>query len=1030
MHIFTATSTGPELRKVWQMGGDGPKQNERTEGYRYAKDFIYERHEFATLNAFCDLLNRLSDVPTASLVLGEPLIERGGRTGLDFTDIATDLCVVDLDSLEYDGTAEEAVRFAFPFLRGRQFVYAYSPSSGFKAGHRLRVAFEVEPMDLTEQQIHAEHWNNELSQRIGFNRKLIDYGIYKPGGFVFTAKPELHGLDDPHPIRAHLVEGMAGPVDVPKLPDMIEVDVAPSVNLGQMPTLRWDASQRHNSVMKFMVAYRTAFPNSVFTECWGALSDEYERLGVRAADRHEFDERYIKMRFHGIRGARRKRKAFPTTRQEVPFEQATQQLSDEIKTFVSANEPRVKVIEAEAGLGKTYWALHWLGVETRYAEHTNGIFFTDLYVPNHNLSAQIEADAKAQGMKAYTELGRGQKMNGRPVCTKHEAISKVQGIVKETRQAFCGNETAQCSDRAGCLWWEQQDKSLTHDLRIRTHAHLPLQIAKEHGQSRVPSFVVIDENFLGALIKNGYVEIKDLCDVMRHDMGDWLLELAKVFKGGLTIERLESAGFTVDLCKELIKAETALAPEVEITPDMSVSEALNAATDYDGQWYKYASFWRRLRDALEAGSLNRLRVTPNKKGVYLNWRQKIAGIPWDSETDRPRVPVLILSATIKRSMVEAILPVDEWVSIEVEKHADAKVAQIPINASKKSLLYGTGDRVEEWDETDKKDKALAEQFRADVARISEGRHLFSYKALLNENMMLAGWFNAVEGLNDWAGGKIDIVGRPLPAPLDVEDMARAIHQDGDPIVPVAQWYPKRPIAMVGGAGMAHCERHTDPRVEDVRWVVCEGAMMQAAARARHVRQGCEIRLFTNMVLPVKVDEVLRFDDLLPDELEYARAPVRVQSAKLAQTLFRKFDGMSANGIKGAVGDLFGWAMEQQAEFIEVRTKGTKQWSRAWLADGGWRYLCNRAEIVDWREPVRRKDDNAQKFDAMVEASRHMQEVRAMREALEYEPWLDDEGAVLRGEVTTAEGWQFDVGAMAADAQPAVWPWRNAQYGKD
>jgi hypothetical protein len=31
------------------------------------------------------------------------------------------------------------------------------------------------------------------------------------------------------------------------------------------------------------------------------------------------------------------------------------------------------VIEAEAGLGKTFWALYWLGVETRYAEDTNGI---------------------------------------------------------------------------------------------------------------------------------------------------------------------------------------------------------------------------------------------------------------------------------------------------------------------------------------------------------------------------------------------------------------------------------------------------------------------------------------------------------------------------------------------------------------------------------------------------------------------------------------------------------------------------------
>ena len=1027
MHIFTATSTGPELRKVWRSSNNGPEQDERSEGYRYAKDFIYERHDVATLNEVCDLLNRLSDVPAASLVLGEPLIERGGRTGLDFADHATSLCVVDLDSLEYDGTAEEAVRFAFPFLCGRRFVYAFSPSSGFKSGHRLRVAFEVEPMDLTEQQIHAEHWNADLSQRIGSDRKLIDYGIYKPGGFVFTARPELRGLEDPHPVRAFLVEGITGPVDVPKLPDMIEVEVAPSVLLGQMPTLRWDASQRHNSILNFMIAYRTAFPESVFTECWAALSGEYEQHGVRAADRHDFDERYIKARYHKIRGARRRRKAFPTTRQEVPLAQATQRLSDEIKTFVAANEPGVKVIEAEAGLGKTYWALHWLGVETRYAEHTNGIYFTDLYVPNHNLSAQIEADARSHGMTAYTELGRSQELQGRPVCTKHEAISKVQGIVKETRKAFCGNEVAQCSDRPGCIWWELHDKSLTHDLRIRTHAHLPIQIAKEHGHSRVPNFVVIDENFLGALIKDGYVEIKDLCDVMRHDMGEWLLRLAQVFKDGLTIERREQAGFTVDVCKELIKAETELAPEVEITPDMSASEALNAATDYDGQWYKYASFWRRLRDALEAGSLNRLRVTPNKKGVYLNWRQKIAGIPWDKETNRPRVPVLILSATIKRSMVEAVLPVDEWVSIEVEKHPDAKVTQVPINTSKKSLLYGTGDRVEEWDETDKKDKARAEQFRADVARISEGRHLFSYKALIDENMMLAGWFNAVEGLNDWAGGKIDIVGRPLPAPQDVEDMARAIHQDGDPIVPVAQWYPKRPIALVGGAGMAWCERHTDPRVEDVRWVVCEGAMMQAAARARHVRQGCEIRLFTNMVLPVKVDEVQRFDDLLPDELEYARAPVRVATPKMAQMLFRKFEDMSPNGIKQGLGDLFGWAMERRAEFIEVRMRGDNHWRRVWIGEGGWRYLCDRLEVVDWREPVRRKDDNAARFDAMQDASRHMQEVRELREAFEREPWLDEDGTMFVGTVTTAEGWEIDADALVAETQPAVWPWHGAQY---
>jgi hypothetical protein len=1010
MHIYTATSTNNELRKVWRNGEDGPRQDQSLEGFRFAREFIYERHEVGALGGVCELLNRLADVPTASLVLGKPLIERGGRTGLDFENETTSLCLADLDSLDFDGTPEEAVLFALPFLRGRQFVYAFSPSSGFKPGHRLRVAFEVEPMDLTLMRIHAEHWNTELAMRVGIDRKFIDYGIYKPAGFVFTARPDLKGLDDPHPVRAFLVDGEAGPVPIPTLPNMIEVEVAPAVNLGQQPTLRWVETNRHNSVFNFMVAYRTAFPASVYTECWDALSAEYERLGVSHSDQAEFNKSYVKVRYGKVRGARAKRKAFATTRNELSLDVATERLKQEIGDFVQAREPKVKVIEAEAGLGKTHWALFWLGVETRYTESTGiDLFKTDLYVPNHNLSAQIETDARSHGMSAYTELGRSQDVNGTPVCHKHEAISKVQGIIKETRKSFCCDDEQQCEFRNGCIWWEQWDKSLTHDLRIRTHAHLPLQIASEGRDRRVPQMVVIDENFLGALIKRSYVEIKDLCDVTRHDLGEWLLRFAQVHKKGITIETLEDAGFTVDVCKELIKVEEELKPEIVITPDMSAAASSRAADKYDSNWHRYASVWRRLRDALASRSMNRLR--PTKNGLWLNWRQRIAGIPWDAENNRPKVPVLILSATIKRSTIEAVLPVDDWVSIEVEKHEGAKVTQVPINASKSALLYGTGDRDEEYGETDKRKAAAAAQFRDEIGRISEGRHLFSYKALIDEDVPLAGWFNSVEGLNDWAGGRIDIMGRPLPAPTDVEDMARAIHQDGDCIVLVGDWYPKRPHALVGEAGMTWCERHVDPRVEDVRWVLCEGAMMQAAARARHVRHACEVRLFTNMVLPIRVDEVARYADLLPEEVEYRDAPVRVSTPKMARMLFSKFEGMSANGIKGGVGNLFGWAMDHEAEFIEVRLKGDNHWRRVWIADGGWRWLCDRLEVVDWRWPSKRMDDNAARFEALQEQSQHVQELRALREAFEREAWHDEDGYVPEGTLTSEAGWQIDMGSM-------------------
>lgn len=1023
MQIYTATSPTHELRKVWRNGSDGPWQDESAEGYRYAKDFIYDEHHVDALDGVCDLLNRLSDVPNASLVLGKPLIESGGRTGIDFEDVATTLFLADLDSLEFDGTAEEAICYAFPFLRGRKYVYAYSPSSGFKPGHRLRVVFEVEPMDLTVMQIYAEQWNADLCRRLGFNRNFIDHGIYKAAGFVFTSRPKLKGLDDPHLVRAFVADGIDGPVALPKLPNMVEVDSGSMVSVGTMPTLRWDPNNRHsNSVFPFMVGFKTAFPDSTYLECWTALKAEYDRLCVSVKDQSEFGERYVQARYQKITGAKRKRKAFPTIRNELPLNAAEKMLSDEIKKFVEAREPGVKVIEAEAGIGKTYSALYWLGVETRYTEQTGvATFQTDLYVPNHNLSVQIEAEARSHGMTAYTELGRGQQLNGRPVCTKHEAISKVQGIVSETRKTFCGNDMVQCSDRPGCIWWDLHDKSLSHDLRIRTHAHLPLQIAKEPGVSRVPDFVVIDENFIGALVKQGYVEVKDLCDVTRHDMAEWLLKIAVVIKEGLTIERLEAAGFTADICKALIKAETELAPDVEITPDMSAEEALKAAGCYDGQWYKYASFWRRLRDALEARSLNRLRVTKNKKSIFLNWRQKIAGIPWDNETDRPRVPVLILSATIKRSMIEAVLPVDEWVTIEVEKHKDAQVTQVMLNASKASLLYGTGERVEEYKETNAAKKAAAAKFRDDLMRVSEGRHLFSYKSLVDEGVPLSGWFNAVEGLNDWAGGKIDIVGRPLPEPEVVEDVARAIHQDGAQIVSDGMWYNKRPIATVGEKGMAWCERHSDPRVEDVRWVVCEGAMMQAAARARHVRRSCEIRLFTNMVLPVHVDEVARFETLLPEEREYQEAPVRVASPALAKQMFSKFDGMSVNGIKQSLGNLHDWADKNDAELIEVRLKDQKHWSRVLIARDGWRYLFDRVEVVDWRDVAARADDNADRITVLRCQTEHARDVMVLREAFEREAWHDEDGFVPAGKVRGAWG-EIDIGAMVGAVRQDADQW--------
>ena len=997
MQVYTATSTTHELRKVWCAGEDGPAQDQRQEGYRYAKDFLYEGHDVPTLAEFCDLLNRLSDAPRTALVLGKPKAARGSRTSLDFENEASPWFIVDLDSVEHDGSPEDVIVWAMPFLRGQAFLYAFSASSGVKSGHRLRVIFEIEPMSLDLMRVHAEQMNTDLAIRIGLARKWIDYSIYKPAQLVFTARPKLEGLDDPHPVRAHLVEGDAEPVSLPALPEMVDVEERAATNRGQPPTLRWDTAARNNSAFDFMVGYRTAFPHATWAECWNALSAEYDRLGITTADRMEgrredFGREWVKQGFHKVRGARRSRKAFKQSHNPVPLAEAERQL-DEVMTraICERDKPRLTCIRVDAGTGKSTVAMRKLGVEKRYADSIGMVFMADYYVPHHRLSDELVRRAEDEGLDTFVEYGRQQVVGDRRVCEKHEAAQKLQGVVPDLPKAICENEEAICEFRHVCIWWQQKELSLTADVRIRSHEYLPIQPSGAPGPKRMVDVSIIDEDPVSSFLHNGYVEVKDLCDVTRHGRGEWRLKLHQVIKDGLTLEALAKAGIDAEVCSEMIKAEESLRREVGVSPSMSQSESVKAAGDFDQKWFRYASFWRRLRDCIVHGSLNRVRVSTDKKAIITNWADVVKAIPSDGD-GRVTVTTVIMSATMKRSMIEQFFVIDEWLDIEVEKHPSAEVIQADLKGSMASLLYGEGDRAETYRETDKDKKAAAEKLRADVARVTEGKPLLTYKALA-DMMPVAGWFNAVEGLNDWDGQDVAVLGRPLPPPQEIEDMARAIFQNGDPIQTVGAWYPKKPIARVG-PGMAYCERHPDSRVEDVRWTVCEGAIMQAVARTRYVRRPCKVLLLSETVLPLEVDKVVSFSDLLPEVVEYRDAPVRTAGVKLAGRLFRKFAGASRTKVTDGLGDIEAWAREKEARFVEVRCEGDRQWSRTWVGMDGWAWL-ERVGVVAYRYPQLRKDDRADRVKLYLDLDEHVSEISALREAFDREPWLDEDGDEAR-----------------------------------
>ena len=630
MRIHLATSTGPELRKVYEAGPDGPVRLEKEEGFQRWNEFDVWKYDAYDLAHLRDFLEKQSNDSHTTIVLGEPKKERQGHSADEYDDYLYPLFFADVDGFEFDGTVEEAITDLFPFLNEKEYVYYFSPSASIKAGWRLRVIWRIN-LTVADQHEYAILLNEQISLRKGLFRKWIDTSIYKLGGFIFTSRPDLRGINDPHPIRAFHVEGGKTPETFSLPDDMVEIAVT---GRRGKPTLRWDDGERHLSVFDFWRQFRDANGSEAsWVEAWQALSAEYDRLNVSSSDRRTFGEQYTRKKFPGVKGSRLTTRARRQQYDPMPLDDAQHKLTEALRRAIGDRDtPRLTGIRVTAGGGKSTAALRQLGVEKRYMEDIGFGFSADYYVPTHRLGDELAAKARKEGLDAVVEKGRSQEVNGEAVCFKHGAAKELNGIVSDVSAVLCGNDDlGYCSAFNNCVWRDIKARSRTADLRIRPHEFLTLQAeGAEKKDRRHVDVIVIDEDPISSLLKHGHVEIKELCDVTRHDMGAWLLEFAQVVKKGLTIERLEDAGFTVDVCTDLIKAESCLKPDVEITPDMDDVQSLKSAHDYDSHWWKYESLWRRLRDCLESRSMNRIRVSRDKKSILTNWAQLMAAIPVES----------------------------------------------------------------------------------------------------------------------------------------------------------------------------------------------------------------------------------------------------------------------------------------------------------------------------------------------------------------------------------------------------------------
>ena len=140
---------------------------------------------------------------------------------------------------------------------------------------------------------------------------------------------------------------------------------------------------------------------------------------------------------------------------------------------------------------------------------------------------------------------------------------------------------------------------------------------------------------------------------------------------------------------------------------------------------------------------------------------------------------------------------------------------------------------------------------------------------LHENGIMLAHFNAISGLDIFKHVRLLIsIGRTAPGPRAVEMLAGVLTGKQPVLVPdnlrgyTGYAQIKRSIRLRDGSGhvVDCCDQHPDPFAEAIRWLICEGELIQTIGRARGVNREADepldIESLSNVVLPITVDEVM------------------------------------------------------------------------------------------------------------------------------------------------------------------------------
>ncbi len=644
------------------------------------------------------------------------------------------------------------------------------------------------------------------------------------------------------------------------------------------------------------------------------------------------------------------------------------------------HDPPQLAVRAAAGLGKTR------AVTEALQEHPGRL--TEIYVPTLSLAKEIAAGIKAAGIDCQIIRGREAKVNGEPLCQKHEeaAILARAGLPIGSllcRQRYDDGTEQLCEYFRGCAYVDQFRAQPFDPLklligrptvRIMSHAYLFLprvkQLVAPDPPPPNPELAIIDESFWSAGVRQTSFGADRLTAVrpagLPVEVEADLHELSHLARTAFERGQDPRDALSLEEIKRARDNEATLVFKLApISPGMRHTRQRERLAELRSSGAaRLWRFWRVLHEAAQQGGpllqIVFRRDVPTPGGEL----QDRIDVYWRATWRLPNVPVILLDASLEPLIARKFLP-----RLRVERIAarrNAEIVQVRDTACSMNRLLsyeaaGASDQA-------RAGRRLTEVRTVAEAEASSGRKvaLITYKraaerlgSVRGVDVLHLGGLRGLDLLKDH--DSIVVAGRLQPGPEAVEASARSLFgDDAEPLnLPGRYIVERRGYRCRDGRHRGvDVQVHADARVQAILEQSREREVEQAVDRLRLIHRGQPARviLMTNLPVDLTVDRFAPWRQLLPTRWWHTARALRgclpLSPSELARLLPAVWGTAEAakhhlkrgdkKGGQNPIESLY-WEMaplSTSATLVEYRRPGQRgSPHRAWLAGT---FMCREA----------------------------------------------------------------------------------------